>query len=49
VVASAPAVLYRTAELTVLRLDSNAPPEETVDPLELERFFVLGDTATRTR
>ncbi len=43
VVASAPAVLYRTAEPSVLRSSIRTlRPKDTVDPLELERFFVLG-------
>src|SRR3990172_4155836 len=43
VVASAPAVLYRTAEPSVLQSSTRTlRPKETVDPLELERFFVLG-------
>jgi len=43
VVGSAPAVLYRTAEPAVLqRSIRTLRPKETVDPLELERFFVLG-------
>jgi transcription-repair coupling factor (superfamily II helicase) len=43
VVASAPAILYRTAEPAVLQSSIRTlRPKETVDPLELERFFVLG-------
>ena len=43
VVASAPAVLYRTAEPSVLQSSIRTlRPKATVDPLELERFFVLG-------
>jgi transcription-repair coupling factor (superfamily II helicase) len=43
VLASAPAVLYRTAEPSVLKRSIRAlRPKDTVDPLELERFFVLG-------
>ena len=43
VVASAPALLYRTAEPSVLQSSTRTlRPKETVDPLELERFFVLG-------
>jgi transcription-repair coupling factor (superfamily II helicase) len=43
VVASAPAVLYRTAEPSLLRSSIRTlRPKETLDPLELERFFVLG-------
>jgi transcription-repair coupling factor (superfamily II helicase) len=43
VVASAPALLYRTAKPTVLQGSIRTlRPKATVDPLELERFFVLG-------
>jgi len=43
VVASAPAVLYRTAEPSVLQSSIRTlRPKETVDPLALERIFVLG-------
>ncbi len=43
VVASAPALLYRTSEPSLLRSAFRSlRPREVVDPLELERFFVLG-------
>jgi len=43
VVASAPAVLYRTAEPGVLQSSIRTlRPKEGLDPLELERLFVLG-------
>jgi transcription-repair coupling factor (superfamily II helicase) len=43
VIASAPAVLYRTAEPSVLRSSIRTlRPRDAVDPLELERFFILG-------
>ncbi len=43
VVASAPALLYRTAEPSVLQSSIRTlRPKERVDPIELERVFVLG-------
>jgi transcription-repair coupling factor (superfamily II helicase) len=43
VVATGPAVLYRTAEPSVLKSSIRTlRAGESVDPLELERFFVLG-------